>query len=60
MDRKRLWKAVKGAFVNLLITLGILAVLGLLLLLMKWWFVALSAAALVVFAVWEEYLYGGK
>lgn len=60
MDRKRLWKAVKGAFVKLLITLGILAVLGLLLLLMKWWFVALSAAALVVFAVWEEYLYGGK
>lgn len=60
MDRKRLWKAVKGAFVNLLITLGILAVLGLLLLLMKWWFVALSATALVVFAVWEEYLYGGK
>lgn len=60
MDRKRLWKAVKGAFVKLLITLGILAVLALLLLLMKWWFVALSAAALVVFAVWEEYLYGGK
>lgn len=60
MDRKRLWKAVKGASVNLLITLGILAVLALLLLLMKWWFVALSAAALVVFTVWEEYLYGGK
>lgn len=55
MDRKRLWKAVKGAFVKLLITLGILAVLALLALLMKWWFVALSAAALVVFAVWEEY-----
>lgn len=29
-------------------------------LVLKWWFVALFAAALVVFAVWEEYMNGGK
>lgn len=60
MDRKRLWKAVKRAFVSLLITLMISILLVVAAVLLKWWFVALFAAALVVFAVWEEYMNGGK
>ena len=55
MDWKRLGKAVRKAAVTLLIPLVILVVLVMLARLLKWWFVALSTAALVVFVVWEEY-----
>lgn len=55
MDWKRLGKAVRKAAVTLLITLVILVVLVMLARLLKWWFVALSTAVLIVFVVREEY-----